>query len=70
MWKSTVVMMMIVPLMSTGTDIYRRSIIVEADGFGDASSPCKIAAEPFVYFSAMFGTNETWAGPKPSGQKT
>jgi hypothetical protein len=44
--------------------------LVEVDGFGDASSPCKIAAEPFVSFSAVFGTDETWVGPKSSDEKT
>jgi hypothetical protein len=44
--------------------------LFEVDGFGDSSSPCKIAAEPFVSFSAKSGTNETWAGPKSSSEKT
>jgi hypothetical protein len=46
------------------------SSLFEVDSFDDASSPCKIAAGPFVPFSAMFDTNETLVGPKSSGKKT
>jgi hypothetical protein len=47
------------------------ALLVAADGFGDVpSSPCKKAVRTFVYFSAVFGTNDTWAEQKSSGEKT
>jgi hypothetical protein len=63
-------MMITVPLMYHGQGYLQAASLVEIYGFGDASSPCKIAAESFVSFSAMFGTNETWAGLKSSSEKT
>jgi hypothetical protein len=42
--------------------------LVEVDGFGDASSPCKTVVAQFGSSSAMFGRNETRAGSKSSGE--
>jgi hypothetical protein len=50
MWKGRVMMMMTSFAVPQTRIFTGAASLVEVDGFGDASSPCEFAAEPFVSF--------------------